>query len=307
MQVLNHISMARIINTVRTVSIHVRGYKKGVRFMKGYQLGASICMLLMSHGVVALEGGDEATKLKPKIRVEREQGAPEIIPTEEVRVFLQDIEILKKEASRQLATVVALDDERLMASMGSKIYVKGLSDEKKREYRIYKETQTYYHPKTKEALGVGLEYVGKARPSKKLSDDTLELMVTEAKDSVVLGYYVMATEERLLPYSYQARPAETKEAGYILDVSPGGDMAAVSDVVLLSLGEREGLLAGETLGVYGNPRVIEHKKERLEVPGELLGKVLVYRTFDKMSLGLVLDAKNKLDRMAVVKALDVAG
>ncbi|KFN44066.1 hypothetical protein N789_06530 [Arenimonas oryziterrae DSM 21050 = YC6267] len=104
------------------------------------------------------------------------------------------------------------------------------------------------------------------------------------------------------PYDAQFMPtAPTSVAGdaHILAVSDGVIETGPYNVVALSVGASDNVRNGMTFSVWHQgemtPDVVRHrnllaaKGDKVDIPDEFNGHVMVFRTFDKVSYGLVMD------------------
>src|SRR5690625_7040427 len=68
------------------------------------------------------------------------------------------------------------------------------------------------------------------------------------------------------------------------------------DVVMINRGDREGLLVGNVLAVYKVGETVRDRvtNRNVKLPDERAGLVMVFRTFEKMSLAIVLEAERPL-------------
>ena len=81
----------------------------------------------------------------------------------------------------------------------------------------------------------------------------------------------------------------------ILDV-PRGVTIGQFDVVTLNKGARDGLQDGNVLAVYKTGETVRDRVtgENVKIPDERSGLLMVFRTYDKLSYGLVLQATRSL-------------
>jgi hypothetical protein len=79
----------------------------------------------------------------------------------------------------------------------------------------------------------------------------------------------------------------------IIDSGRGASFIGQYDVVLLNVGEREGVAAGMIFRINRRGDRVRDpiNRDRIQLPEEEAGLLMVFRTFEKMSYGLVLDAK----------------
>jgi len=83
----------------------------------------------------------------------------------------------------------------------------------------------------------------------------------------------------------------------ILDVPRGVTQIGQFDVVTINRGARDGLVEGNVLAVYKTGETVRDRVtgEMVKVPDERAGLMMVFRTYDKLSYGLVLMATRQLE------------
>ena len=76
-----------------------------------------------------------------------------------------------------------------------------------------------------------------------------------------------------------------------------------SDVVTINRGARDGLVVGNVLAVYKTGETVRDNigGDSVKIPDERSGLLMVFRTYDKLSYGLVLYANRQLAVMDKVK------
>ncbi len=75
------------------------------------------------------------------------------------------------------------------------------------------------------------------------------------------------------------------------------------DVVVLNLGDRDGMSVGDVLAVHTKGSIVKDRvtKELVKLPDERRGILMVFRTFEKVCYGLILRAEAPLQVGDVVK------
>ena len=81
-----------------------------------------------------------------------------------------------------------------------------------------------------------------------------------------------------------------------MDVPNGVTQIGQYDVVLIDKGERDGLTVGNVLAIYKTGEVVRDRvmNERVQLPAERAGLLMVFRAYDKMSYGIVLQASRQM-------------
>jgi hypothetical protein len=131
-------------------------------------------------------------------------------------------------------------------------------------------------------------------------DVTVVLLRDENRD-VHIGDRVLPLEEA--PYCNCYMPhaaANLPEAAQILAVPDGLRLSGPRMVVALSVGSADGVDNGTVFSVWHEGEVVKdivaHRynaaawHDRMAMPNDYIGHVMVFRTFDKVSYGLVMDA-----------------
>jgi hypothetical protein len=145
---------------------------------------------------------------------------------------------------------------------------------------------------------------------------------------VLPGDRVMPTDEQHLRPVFLPHPAKADFAGRIISVYGGVSQIGQYNVVVLNKGEREGVESGQVMTVYRkgdavmDPYAKEHRagkaaergmfqrlgdffggerKEAVQLPDEPAGTLMVFRTFDKVSLALVMEAKRPIHVLDAVR------
>ena len=74
-------------------------------------------------------------------------------------------------------------------------------------------------------------------------------------------------------------------------------------MVVINRGEREGLQVGNVLAIYKRGGEVRDRVKGgvVKLPDEQGGLLMVFRTFEKLSLGLVLEAERPLTTKDIVK------
>ena len=84
--------------------------------------------------------------------------------------------------------------------------------------------------------------------------------------------------------------------GQLIDVEGGVTQIGKYNVVMINRGDREGLQVGNVLAIYKRGDMVRDRVKGgvVQLPDERAGLLMVFRTFNKMSLGLVLQADRQL-------------
>jgi hypothetical protein len=128
---------------------------------------------------------------------------------------------------------------------------------------------------------------------------TVVLLQNEGRE-VRIGDRVMPVEAQPYdPYFYPTAPASVPAGARIASVSDGLHAAGPRNVVALSIGARDGVKNGNTFSIWHEGAVkpdtvrynnnISAKQHAMQMPHDFVGHVMVFRTFDQISYGLLMD------------------
>jgi len=233
-------------------------------------------------------------KLSPQVRPESLQR--ESVPTVNRLVldkFLIQARIVDEESLEQMPYVLGGAERRLLGgTAGDEIYVMGLKASGKTRYGIYKKTR-----QVRDGQGrmIGYELIQVADASLSHHGKPSKLRIQHSSDVVKKGDLLLPLEyERELQFA--PRPAPRDRSGRIISVFGGINMIGQYNSVTLDLGFRDGIEPGHVLGVFQ-----KRERHRDPVTGDWVsaydrraGILMVYKSYDKVSHALVMEAQHPL-------------
>jgi hypothetical protein len=108
-----------------------------------------------------------------------------------------------------------------------------------------------------------------------------------------------------VPLDFIPSSPKVKINGRIMAVSDGVTLIGQYQVVVINRGARDGLAPGNVLAVFVNGGSVQDTvnkgylggmsrvgAKRVRLPDERTGTFMVFKTFDRMSYGLIMEAKN---------------
>lgn len=249
-----------------------------------------------------LERGRDV-KLSPGVKVLPHAEAIPALPLDIINNFLSRNRIVTQEEVDAAPYVVAGYEKRLLSGVGDTFYARGQFDETP-AYGLYRIGKPYMDPETEELLGIRAQDVGSAKLKTVDADtDIGTLLATRTEEEVRVGERLLPHEERRLESTFYPNAPEDTVEGVIMAVEGGISQVGHLDVVAINRGEREGLAPGNVLAIYKQGETVTDKvaKEKITLPDERGGLLMIFRTFEKMSYGLVLSADRPLAVNDVVK------
>jgi nucleoid-associated protein YgaU len=247
-------------------------------------------------------GPGTTTKLKPQIYATPVDKAIAAIPLDEINSFLSKSRFLEEGVLESAPYVLAGAKKRLILGAGDSLYARGKFADNIASYGIYRKGETYIDPETKEVLGIQAMDIGSGN-MQSLKGEIATLNVTRAVKEVRVSDRLMPNEERFIESTFFPSPPTEAIEGIIMAVEGGVAKVAMLDVVVINRGKRESLKVGNVLAIYKRGEVVKDRvaQEEIKLPEERAGLLMVFQSFDKLSLALVLEADRPLSVNDIVR------
>ena len=221
--------------------------------------------------------------------------AIDTFPSDGLESFLEAPLIVSAGALKRAPYVAATEDDRLIAAIGNHIYARG-GDLSEGRYSIYRPGKALVDPDTGEVLGHEAMHVSQASVVK--SGDPAKLVITSNQRETLVGDRLM-TSDPMVRMDFQPRAADIGKAGRVISLVGALARAGQNQVVVLNLGEADGIQPGDVLSVFGADRKVHDKlsgkkNDWLRIPGDKSGTVMVFRSFENASYALVLQSENTI-------------
>lgn len=256
-------------------------------------------VIRMQHGPgqkpqLELAKGERPTiKLEPQIRIETINRPIAVMPPKAMRPFIDNSVVMSDASWKGAPYVVGGADGRPLMVAGNAIFARGAEFDHSR-YSIFRPDQEFHDPRSGAFLGFNLLYVGEAE----LEDvgDPATLRVLSSQREVLPGDRLLPAVEQQPVYDFATIPAPPDSNGQILAVL-GKDPVAITryDTVVVNLGNLDGMRQGVVLAVYhtGSPLSDPLTGGSLNLPHERAGLLVLYKVFDRVSYGLVAEARRE--------------
>ena len=241
-------------------------------------------------------------KLSPQVRISELDLAIPAIPLDAISPFLSESRVVSRDALRNAPYVLAGTGGRIVSGAGDELFSRGPVPEDQLNYGIFRPGDAYTDPDTRELLGyqaffiAGAKVLDVQRDAKGKEPDIATLALNKSTEEVRRGDRLLPDEERQISANFYPDAPDNDITGYIIAVEGGVSQIGSMDVVVLNKGARDGLEVGHVMAIY---RVGERVRDVVtgdivKVPDARAGLLMVFRTFDKVSYGLVLKATKPL-------------
>jgi len=264
--------------------------------------------------------GIATIKVEPRTRAESLSGTalPTLNPGS-IEPFLSEAIVVDENTLANAPRIVAGDENRVMMVRGTRAYARGPLNAplvetggQAQQFRVFRQAKPLVDPVTGELLGYEAQYLGRARMVRGESTETDMVDGKAVVSQVPASLDIIASREemrrgdRLLPeppaqlISYTPRaPKVTVTDGRIVSIyGEAVQFAAQNQVVAVNKGARDGIASGDVMAILRNGDIITDRTgetpERLKLPNERAGLLMVFRVFDKVSYALVLEISSGL-------------
>ncbi len=306
-----------------------------------------VVFLDLSSGEPELKLLRETITLQPgAVEEPLQKTAVPTIPLNVITPFLSRPLIIEKDQLADSPRIVAGQDNRVVLSPNTKVYINKIEEEDGLNWFVYRPGDTLIDPETKEALGVEAIYLGDARVTK--YGEPASATITKAKEEIfVKDRLVHAGDEAITNFVPHA--PETDITGRIIKIYGGLAEAGPESIVAINRGILDGLEVGHVLAINRYGRIIkdpepskesadkadtkpklkelnfdvsrdadgkavvnfEKKAEKndglalkpgmIKLPDERIGLLMVFRVFDRISYGLIMQASDPINTQDAVQ------
>ena len=251
---------------------------------------------------ILLQRGDTA-RVEPRVRSEPLEAAITSIPYATVAAFMSKPTVLDREQIKNAPYLLATRDLHVIMSEGDTLYARGFGNpaELGSHYNIVRVGDPLIDPDDNRVLGYDGTVTGSGHVTRQ-GDPTTLIMTESNRESRAGDKLIPGGVD--VPLDFVPSAPRTKTNGRIMAVADGVTVIGQYEVVVVNRGARDGLAPGNVLGVFDTgPLVTDTDKKgfftlntlgakKVALPSERTGTFMVFKTFDNISYGLVMEATN---------------
>lgn len=265
-----------------------------------------VVVLDTSSGSPQLKLLRETVTLQPGIREEPlEKEAIFSIAPNVIGPFLSQPLLIENGKLDSAPRIIASQDNRVVLSPGTRVYVNSINEGEGTHWNIYRPGEVLRDPDTNEVLGTEAIYLG---------DVNIARFGEPATGDIVRAKEEIFTKDRLVvsPDEFKSNfiphAPDTLINGRIMRIYGGVGEGGPNSIVSINRGKNDGLEEGHVLAISRYGRIIkdpEYKKTddqktatqtkydlkpgQVKLPNERVGLLMIFRTFDRVSYGLVMN------------------
>jgi hypothetical protein len=263
---------------------------------------------LRLSGNAPAAGAMPEVRMGPQTRVEvLGPQAIATIPAAAIEPFLTQPLIVETSAIQNTPRVMALEEGHMNAGLGDKLYVLGdLKGET--QFQAFRPAQPIKDPATGEVLGYEAAYLATARLERAATapNEAHRFIVASSKEEVATGARLVPVPARtLLNYAPHA-PASAVD-GRVVSIYGGLTQGGRNNVVVINRGSQNGIEPGVVLALTRQGRQLRDPQAAkdaplVRLPDERYGTLFVFRVFDKLSYGLVMQVTDAVRTNDLVRS-----
>ena len=256
---------------------------------------------------IVLQRGDlqrgDGVRVEPRVRSEPLDAAITTIPYATVAAFMSRPSVLDREQIKQAPYVLATRDLHVVMSEGDTVYARGFTSpaELGSHYNVVRVGDPLIDPDDNRVLGYDGIFTGSGHVTRQ-GDPTTLIMTESARESRAGDKLIPGGVD--VPLDFIPSAPRTKTNGRIIAVSDGVTIIGQYEVVVVNRGARDGLAPGNVLGVFDTGPVVadtdkkgffsvdRFRVKKVALPSERTGTFMVFKTFDNISYGLIMEATN---------------
>jgi len=210
---------------------------------------------------------------------------------------------MSSEEVKSAPYVLGFRDLHVAGGSNNEVYIRNLTATENSRYAVVHVATELRDPDDHKVLGYEAIYTATAlvqRPG----DPTKALLIDSARETL-RGDRLLAAENTETPVTFIPHAPAGNVHGTILDVVGGTDLVGLYQVVVMNRGKSQGVEPGTVLAIdsagdvipdiFNGGRNIGSAESRqwakkVQLPDERSGTVLVFKTFDRVSYGLIIGA-----------------
>lgn len=239
------------------------------------------------------ETGARADRLEPRVRAEALEDAIFTIPYDRIAAFLSRPTVLDRETVEKAPYILTSRRGHLAHGSNTEVYVRGAEFAELEDYSVIHVGVPLRDPDSKRLLGYEGIYVGEGQIIR--SGDPATLYLRETNREALNGDKLLPVETDF-PLRFIPRAPDQQIDGRIINVLDGVSLVGSYQIVTLNRGAKHGLEPGHVLAVW---QAGENVRDRIgggraQLPDEYAGFLMVFRSYDEISYGLIMRATNEI-------------
>ena len=243
--------------------------------------------------IVSRGDGSRTVKLSPTARIEPIDSAIPTIPMDAIMPFIVNNRIVDASELNSAPYIVSAGGSgRIMNGAGGIAYGRGdFSDGYANTYGIFRANKLYKDPITEEVLGLEAMDIGVANVMSN-EKDIIKLDLVKTNQQIKEGDRLLLTENRKIIARFHPKAPEKDVDGFIIAVPGGVTQIGQYSMIVINKGLRDGITDGTILDIMKRGEIVRDRtmEEKIRLPSEKGGQLIVFRAYEKLSYAVVVKA-----------------
>ncbi len=258
-------------------------------------------------GLIYVDGAPRITnvrgssyRLSPEARITPLTEAITSISYDSISAFLSRGVVIERDEVDSLPYLVATKGDHLLAAAGNIIYVRGTSAQPGERFNIVHIGDELRDPEDNDLIGYqGIE-IGEGTIRR--SGDPASMALVSSKQEASQGDRLIPTSVEI-PLNFFPRAPSSNIDGQIIAVVGGVTQIGQYQVVVMNRGSNQGLSVGDVLTVWQKGEEVRDRVKggNVRLPDEPAGTVMVFKVYDRIGYGLVMEATQALHTLDYVR------
>ena len=200
--------------------------------------------------------------------------------------------------------IVSFADEHILGGAGQKAYVRSIVDTEPRKYEIVRPGGPYKDGDTDEILGYEARYIGSSQLQR--TGDPATVFINSSELEAIISDRLLAADEEKATANFTPHAPAMPTEGNIISIFGGVSQIGQYNVIVIDRGARDGIKPGTVLRIDQRGETIRDvvtpdSRDTVKLPDEEAGLMMVFRTFERVSFGLVLHATRPMHLLDKVR------
>lgn len=234
---------------------------------------------------------EDSDRLQPRVRATPLLNAIPTIDLEAIGPFLTSNRIVSEADLDGAGYVLQGESGRLLVGAGDVLHARRIDAGIGDSLSVLRRAGVYRHPDTNEVLGLEAEEIGVAQVTA-VDGDIGTLSVTASRSEIRVTDRLLPTEQRAVSSTFFPSAPGVDVDAHMLAVLDGVTQIGQYSVVALSIGSSDGIEVGNVLAIERRGELVRDRiaRDEVRVPSVRAGLLMVFRTFERLSYGIVLES-----------------
>ncbi len=239
------------------------------------------------------EVGAGVDRLQPRVRRESLDDAIFTIPYDRIAAFVGRPAVLDRDTIDSAPYIVASRRGNLVHGSQAEVYVRGAEFVENDDFNVINVGAPLRDPDDGRLLGYEGIFVGEGQIVR--TGDPATLLLRSTVREALNGDKLLPVETDF-PLRFIPRAPDHAVEGRIIHVLDGVSLVGAYQIVTLNRGSNHGLEPGHVLAVWqAGDRVRDRVAGgRVQLPDEYAGYLMVFRSYEDISFGLIMQASSEM-------------